>query len=253
MKAIIIDDIEKARIALKSDIHDFCNEIEVVGEAEGVKSGVELIINTQPDVVFLDIKMGDGSGFDLIEKIRNEEKIHLPQIIFTTAYDEYAIKAFKFSAIDYLLKPVDPDDLIMAVGKLKTVNSKVQIQDSLSVLMEQIGGGRSKPLRLALHSVERVHIVEINEIVRCEAHKNYTLFVLTSGQQILVTKTLKDFDELLGPHDFYRSHHSHLVNLAFVKEFVKIDGSYLVLRDGKNVPVSVRKKEGLLKRLSDFN
>lgn len=250
--AVIIDDVEKARVALKSDIDDFCPQIEVIGEANGVGTGVAEIKDKSPDVVFLDIKMGDGSGFDLIEQLQNESQLNC-QVIFTTAYDEYAIKAFKYSALDYLLKPVDPDDLVESVKKIEEKEPSYPNQDALNFLLENLKSNQpNNRTRLALSSTEKIQIVEIKDIVRCEASGNYTYFFLTNGKKVVVSKTMKEYNDLLGQHDFIRVHHSHLINLIHVKEFVKIDGTYLVLSNGNEVPVSVRKREVLMEKLNDL-
>ena len=177
-KAVIIDDVENARISLRSDLEDYCEQIEVIGEADGVVSGARLLKEMKPDIVFLDIQMRDGSGFDLLEI--------LPEIdfalIFTTSSDEHAIQAFRFSAIDYLLKPIDPDQLMEAVGKAEKMPSK-----RLEVLRSNFGGTQ----RLALNSQDKIRIVELEEVVRCESHGSYTMFYTRDGESILVTKTLK--------------------------------------------------------------
>ncbi len=248
IKALIIDDVEKARVALKSDIKTYCQEVDVIGEADGVESGLKLIKATMPDVVFLDIKMSDGSGFDLIDKIKREGPVTF-QIIFTTAYNEFAIQAFKFSAIDYLLKPVDPDDLVQAVKKIRKSEPKDHLSENLNLLLENIKGMQAVGKRIALNSIDKVQLVNVADIIQCESQKNYTLFYLSNRKQILVTKTLKEFEEMLEGDGFLRVHHSHLINLKHLKEYVKTDGGYAVMSDNSQVPVSVRKREQLLRIL----
>ncbi len=248
IKALIIDDVEKARVALKSDIKTYCPEVDIIGEADGVETGMKLIKITSPDVIFLDIKMADGSGFDLIDKIKREGAVTF-QIIFTTAYNEFAIKAFKFSAIDYLLKPVDPDDLIQAVKKIRRSDPQDTLTENLSLLLENIKGIQSSAKRIALNSIDKVQLVNIADIIQCESQKNYTLFYLLNHKQILVTKTLKEFEEMLEGDGFLRVHHSHLLNLKHFKEYIKTDGGYAVMSDNSQVPVSVRKREQLLRIL----
>ena len=248
IKALIIDDVEKARSALKSDIKTYCPTVQVIGEADGVESGLQLIKNTKPDVIFLDIRMSDGSGFDLIAKLRQQSPINI-QIIFTTAYDEYAIKAFKFSATDYLLKPVDHEDLIQAVQKLKTDTVQSSLTENMELLLESMKGMKTSNKRIALNSIDKVQVVNVDDIIQCESQKNYTLFYLINKKQVLVTRTLKEFEDMLEGDNFLRVHHSHLINIKHLKEFVKIDGGYAVMSDGSQVPVSVRKKEQLLSLL----
>ena len=248
IKAVIIDDVEKARIALKSDIKTYCPKVAVAGEADGVESGIKLIRKTSPEVIFLDIKMADGSGFDLIEKMKKDGEVSF-QVIFTTAYDEFAIKAFKFSAVDYLLKPVDPDDLVQAVSRIRKENTSDILKENLTVLLENMKGLQSSGKRISLNSMDKVQIVNVSDIIQCESQRNYTLFYLVNNKQILVTRTLKEFEDILEADDFLRVHHSHLINLKHLKEYVKTDGGYAVMSDGSQVPVSVRKREQLMKIL----
>ncbi|WP_018342337.1 LytR/AlgR family response regulator transcription factor [Cytophaga aurantiaca] len=248
IKALIIDDVEKARSALKSDIKTYCQNVQVIGEADGVESGLQLIKSTTPDVIFLDIRMSDGSGFDLIGKLRQQGVIPF-QIIFTTAYDEYAIKAFKFSAIDYLLKPVDHEDLIQAVQKINVQDVQSSLKENMELLLESMKGIKTSNKRIALNSVDKVQVVNVDDIIQCESQKNYTLFYLTNKKQVLVTRTLKEFEDMLEADNFLRVHHSHLINVKHLKEYIKTDGGYAVMSDGSQVPVSVRKKEQLLSLL----
>ena len=245
IQTVVVDDTKSARIALKSDLKTYCPNIKIIGEADSVESAFMMITKLNPDLVFLDIRMADGSGFDLLEKLKLVDKIKC-KIIFTTAFDEFAIKAFKYSAIDYLLKPIDPDDLIFAVGKLNLVE-KSDINENLQILLESMKGMQNVNKRIALNSIDKVQIVNIYDIIQCESQKNYTLFYLTEKKQVLVTKTLKDFEDMLLNDGFLRVHHSHLINLKHFKEFVKSDGGYAIMSDGSVVPVSVRKKDALFK------
>lgn len=245
MKAVIIDDVEKSRVALRADVEDYCPKVEIVGEAESVVSGVKLIRKTKPELVFLDIEMGDGNGFDLLEMF---EEIHF-QVIFITAMDAYAIQAFKYSAVDYLLKPVDPEDLMRAVERAaERIGSKGQ-ESKIALLLENINVQMNAKKRLALHARDKVDVVEIADIVRCESDDNYTRFFLKNGKRILVSKTLKEYDNLLSAHGFLRIHQSHLINPAHIVEFVKADGGHLLMQDGKEAPVSHRKREVVTKYL----
>lgn len=244
LKAVIIDDSAEARKALQMELEENCPEIELIGHAEGVVSGAKLIRAQNPDLVFLDIQMNDGSGFDLLELIGTISF----KVIFTTASDAYAVKAFKFSAVDYLLKPIDPDELKLAVKKADKGNQK----ENLNFLMENAKNG-NKPIRkLALNTLDKLHIVNISDIVRCESDVNYTQFFFSSGSKLLVTKTLKDFEDLLSDHQFIRVHQSHLVNANYIKEFVKGDGGYLVMTDKTSVPVSTRKRNAVVEILNSL-
>lgn len=248
MKAIIIDDNKNARIALLSDLEDYCPNVAVLGQADGVQSGIELTKSTNPDLVFLDIRMGDGTGFDFITHFNQEE---LPfHVIFTTAYDEYAIKAFKYSAIDYLLKPIDSDSLTQAVSKVEKLLIKAK-KEQIQYLIEQFNKPE-KRTKITLADNEKIHIIEISEIVSCESFKNYTTFYLTDDREIIVSKPIKTYEELLHDNDFLRVHHSHLVNLNQIKEVVKVDGPYLKMKNGKSIPVSTRKKDDLFTKMKEI-
>ena len=237
-RAIIVDDVENARVSLKKDLEDYCPEIEILGEADGVISGAKLIKELNPEIVFLDIQMNDGSGFDLLEIIGEVDF----KVIFTTSSNEYAIKAFKFSAIDYLLKPIDPLELQEAVQKASD-----GIGSQLATLKHNMNSGLE---RLALNSQDKIKIVKVRDIIRCESSGSYTLFYMNNKEEILVTKTLKEYDALLSEHGFIRVHQTHLVNIDYIKEFIKSDGGYLMLLDGRDVPVSSRKKSEVMKILS---
>lgn len=248
MNAILIDDNEKARVALKSDIEDYCTHINIIDEAESVASGYEAIQTLQPDLIFLDIRMTDGTGFDLLEKFSPIDKLPF-HIIFTTAYDEFAIKAFKYAAVDYLLKPIDSDSLVDATNRVKDlVKPKANVQ--IDLLLKQLT--QPKLTKLSLADAERIHIVPVEDIVSCEAYKNYTTFFLLDGKKITVSKSIKEYDELLTDNHFLRVHHSHLVNLNQIKEVIKVDGPYLLMKNDKTVPVSARKKDVLYKKMKEM-
>jgi two-component system LytT family response regulator len=242
-RALIVDDVENSRITLSHDLQEYCPQIQVVGEADSVKSALERIHTLKPEVVFLDIQMGDGTGFDLLTQLKEIQF----QIIFTTALDSYGIKAIKFSALDYLLKPIDPDELVKAVGKLTQNEQSKTIQDSIQLLIENMKGTASAGnKRIAIHSLEKVHMIHIDDIIRCESQGAYTIFHLKQKEQLLATKNLKEFEDLLEPHSFIRVHHSHLINFAYLKEYVKKDGGYAIMIDKTEVPVSFRKRSHLL-------
>jgi two-component system, LytTR family, response regulator len=247
IKAVIIDDIDRSRTSLADDLKRYCPDITIVGEADSVKTGVEAIKKHKPDVVFLDIQLEDGNGFNILEQVGRTDF----KVIFTTGSDEYGIKAVKFSALDYLLKPIDPDELISAVSKLReTIREKPSdIKDNLSVLIENLKNINNSSRRIALNSADRVHVVNVTDIIRCESQRNYTLFYIKGNKQILVTRTLKEFEEMLDDSGFVRIHHSHLINISYLREFVKSDGGYAVMTDNSQVPVAVRKKEHLMQLL----
>ncbi len=215
----------------------------MIAEASGVVEGVRILRNIKPDVLFLDIQMQDGSGFDLLDIL---PEINF-KIIFITASDAYAIKAFRYAAIDYLLKPVDPDELITSIDKLRKNN--INESEKYRLLNDSLKNQQRPQSRLALHTHDKIHIAEISSIIRCESQANYTEFYFNGGKKLLVTKTLKDFEELLTEQGFYRVHQSHLINTRCIKEFVKTDGGYLIMQDGSNVPVATRKRAQVMEMI----
>lgn len=246
LKAVIIDDIEDARIVLKKDLEEYCSEVEVVGEAEGVVTGMKLLKGLSLDIIFLDIQMNDGTGFDLLEIIGKSNA----KVIFTTASDAFAIKAIKFSALEYLLKPIDPDELVEAVKKVQESQFKDGQQDAIEVLSNQLANQNKG--KIALNTLERISVVNLSEIIRCESDVNYTQFYLKDSKKIVVTKTLKEYTELLADKGFIRVHQSHLVNLEHIVELDKQDGGSLVLSDGSYVPVSSRKRNEVITFLTNL-
>jgi two-component system LytT family response regulator len=245
MKAIIIDDESSGRKAVRNYISKYATNIEILDEADSVKNGLFSILTHKPDLVFLDIRMPDGTGFDLLEKL---PEINF-QVIFVTAYEQHAIKAFKYSAVDYLLKPINPDDFIAAVSKVESKNKLQEIEHKVELLIQN----NQKFEKIALPSSSGLKMVAISDIVRCESDNNYTLFHFKDQSQYLASRTLKEYDELLSSDGFYRTHKSHLVNLKYVSEYVKGEGGFVILEDGKSIDVSRRKKEGLIQILSQQN
>lgn len=246
IKAVLIDDMEQARKTLRQDLETYAPDVEIIGEASGVVDAARLLKKIQPDIVFLDIQMQDGSGFDLLDILSE-----IPfKIIFTTASDAHAIKAFRYAAIDYLLKPVDPDELVQALEKFRSQGQNEQ--EKYNLLQETLKNQHKPSERLALHSQDKIQIVKIADIVRCESFKNYTIFFFADGSELVATKTLKEFEETLSEQHFIRTHHSHLVNARYIREFVKSDGGHLILQDGTMVLVSVRRKQDVVKLLEEL-
>lgn len=246
IKAVIIDDIEQARITFRKDLEEYAKDIEVIGEASGVVEGAKLLKNLKPDILFLDIQMQDGSGFDLLDLLPE-----IPfKIIFITASDAHAIKAFRYAAIDYLLKPVDPDELVAALDKYR--NQKINESEKYKLLNDSLKNHSKPTERLALHSQDKIHIVNIADIIRCESSVNYTEFYFADKKKMVVSKTLKEFEDLLTDLNFYRVHQSHLVNTKFIREFVKNEGGHLIMTDGSLVPVSTRKRPEVVKMLDEL-
>lgn len=242
-RAIIIDDIEQARTTIKQDLAVYASDFEIVGEANGVVEGAKLLKNVQPDILFLDIQMQDGSGFDLLDLL---PEINF-KIIFITASDAHAIKAFRYAAIDYLMKPIDPDEMVEALKKFR--ESHIDESAKYALLNDRLKNHQKPNERLALHSQDKIQVVEIETIIRCESSVNYTTFFFKNGDQIVVTRTLKEFEDLLSDQGFFRVHQSHLVNTRQIKEYVKSEGGHLNMKDGSLIPVSVRKRPEVMKML----
>lgn len=247
-KIMIVDDEKPTRELIKNMLLGFDMELEINIESNNVKTAVEQFDVFQPDILLLDIQMPDGNGFDVLRKI-DQEKIH---VIFITAYQEYAIQAIKFSAVDYILKPIDARELKESIEKaLELIHFDQQnIKESLKVLEENLIPQKRK--KLVLKTQESNYIVSIDDIIRCESDKNYTFFYLQEGKKILVSKTLKDFDILLSPYNFCRVQQSHLINLNFVDRYDKIDGGSVIMKDNSSVPLSPQKKDIFFKMLEEL-
>ncbi|GAA4091832.1 LytTR family DNA-binding domain-containing protein [Mucilaginibacter panaciglaebae] len=246
IRSIIIDDEPNNVENLRTIISTYCPGIEVIATANNATEGIEAIKANQPDLVFLDIQMPGGSGFDVL---RAFNAIYF-EIIFITAYDQYGIQAIKFSALDYLLKPIDIAEFKIAIGKaVEKINSKRQ-NHNIENLLEYIKSGQRDSPKIALPTLSEIRYIKVNTIIRCEAENNYTTFYLDNGEQILVCRTLKEYAELLQPRRFIRPHQSHLVNLAFVKSYLKEDGGTLLLTDHSKVPISRQNKDKIKEQLN---
>lgn len=247
LTAIIVEDLADALQLLKSDIETHHPEIKIIDTAKSVVEAAKALRNKEPDILFLDIMLGDGTGFDILEIFPDLQS----KIIFVTASDEFAIKAFKFAAIDYVLKPYAQDELSKAIDK-----AKQQIQpnkERLEILRQTLSSPEKKPDKISLHTLDKIIIVNLDDIIRCESDSNNTMFYLQDNKKIFVTKTLKYFADLLKPYGFLRVHQSHLVNLQCISAFIKTDGGYLMLKNGNNVPVSVRKKAEVINTLDQMH
>jgi two-component system LytT family response regulator len=245
-KAVIIDDENRTRELIAKMINSFGLDILAIPAGENVQSGIQAIEELKPDIVFLDIQMPDGTGFDVLKSVKDKNF----EVIFITAHEEFAIKAIKFSALDYLLKPIDPEELKAAVEKaIKAVDDKKD-ESQFEALQNNITPNQKK--RLVLKTQESVYVVELHEIIRCEADRNYTSFFLSSGKKILVSKTLKDYETLLSSHNFLRVQQSHLVNLDYVDRYDKGNGGSVVMKDGSEVPLSPAKREVFFKIIENL-
>lgn len=239
LRAIVIDDIEKIRKDNTTIIKSTCPNISVIGQADSVESGVKLIKQLSPDLVFLDVEMQDGSGFDLLQKL---SPITF-KVIFVTGYEDFAIRAFRFSAIDYLLKPLDGKELKEAVKKVEESLGKEIFDLKLNNLFANLE--RPKNLqKLILKTADKIYSVNIQDIVNCESDKNYTTFHFINAPKLIVSVNLKEYETILSPYNFFRTHKSHLINMAYFDHFIKSEGgNTIVMKNKTAIPLSVRKKE----------
>ena len=245
IKALIIDDDSISRMLLREILKKTITNVELLGEASSVEEGLALIEQKDPDVVFLDISMPDGTGFDLLDKLK---KIDF-KIIFITAYSEYAIKAFKYSAFDYLVKPINVEELAKAINRIpktKKVDSKIAVNALKANIM---ASGEHGAKTIALPELNGFAIIDVDKIVRCEGLRNYTRIIFRDEAEKIVSRTLLEFENLLTPLGFIRIHRSHLVNLANVVRYIKAQGGLVELRTGELLKVSSKYKEDLLNKL----
>lgn len=244
IRAIIVDDESSAIKSLKWEIEKFCHGIEVSNFYTNPVDAIEGINLLKPDCVFLDIEMPEMDGFRLLRHLQYRDF----ELVFTTAYDNYAIKAFKQEAIDYLLKPVDSDDLLAAVEKIRQKKAKNLIGEQLKKMIANLRPREDHKIPLSFSN--KTIYVSAGDIIFCKSDGNYTEINLKGGQREVISKKLKDVEELIGSMNFVRVHHSFLVNIDYIREYVKIDGQYLILEDGSNIPVSRSKKADLLHLLN---
>ncbi|MBN9283122.1 MULTISPECIES: LytTR family DNA-binding domain-containing protein [Flavobacterium] len=250
--ALLIDDDKHLRKGMKSLLNRYASEITIIGEAESVKTGIIALEKYKPQVVFLDIHLSDGTGFDILEQVAKTNEKTTSHIVFITAHEQYALKAFKFSALDFLLKPVDPEELQKAVLKVKDAMEKNTSFAHIDLLLENIRKKVDNFKRIALSTSTGIHLFDISDIIRCEAQDNYTKFYIKDHKTLLISKTLKEYEELLTQHGFERIHQSHLINLAYLKSYIKNDGGYVIMSDNSNLPIAQRKKERLQELIKSF-
>ena len=244
IKTIIVEDERNSCEALQLLLQDCCPGVEVIEVAHSGADALQKIQKLQPQLVFLDIEMPNMNGFQLLEQMPRIDF----ELIFTTSYDQYAIKAIKFSAIDYLLKPIDREELEKAVKKVerKTINSFSQ---QLEILLQKVNQPGIPVQRIALPTMQGLELVPIKSIISCSSNSNYTEFILTDKRKILVSRTLKETEEMLEDYAFIRVHNSHVVNLNEITKYIKGEGGYIIMTDGSTVDVSRSRKDLLLKKL----
>jgi two-component system LytT family response regulator len=242
LKILIVDDEKRIRTSLKHIIQIHYPNAEVKGEAQNIQEALDIIHLLKIDVILLDIKMPGGTGFDLLKQLMPVKY----KVIFITAFDEFAIKAFRFSALDYLLKPVVPNELVAA---LKKANDELNEEIENIKLKAFIDNIKNEDKSIVLNTLEESHVVNINQIIRCEADRNYTRFFIINKKAILVSGCLKEYEETLNNRQFYRPHQSHLINLSYVNRLEKHDSWNLILKDGSKIPVATRKHNEILEVL----
>jgi len=245
MKVLIIDNEVHLRKGLKLLLQSVTNDITAIEEADGVQSGLQAIKVFTPDIVLLDVEMDDGTGFDLLKQLNNPAF----QLIFVTAHNKYAIEAFQFSAIDYLLKPVDTEALQKSIAKAFLNIRNKDLKSQIDILLQQLAGMQSRDRKIVLKDVDNTYFIKVPDILYLEAEGTYTKFFFTNAEPMLVSKNLKEYGDILEPLGFLRTHHSFLVNTDKIKLFDKTDGGVLVLDGGFTIPVSQRKKEYVMQML----
>ncbi len=247
IRCVIVEDEEMARNVLKSLLAQYCPDVMVCAEADDITSGQSMIEAFSPDLVFLDIEMPGGSGFKLLSNIKDVDF----EVIFITAYEQFAIKAIRHDALDYLLKPVDPKELVAAVEKVKEAKYKKTLKRQYDTLLKNIDPEQLVVKKISISTSDKIHLIEVDNIIRCESDNYYTIIYFKDGTNLLVSKTLKEMEQKLEEYDFVRTHKSHLVNMRCIMNFIK-DEMMVVMTDGVKVPVSKRKKERILEVINNL-
>ena len=248
LKTIIIDDEQHCIDRIQKLLSKHSVTINIVNVCSNVDDAKEKIERLNPDVIFLDVHLREETGFDLLKQLSNIDF----EIIFTTAYDSYAVEAFKFSALDYLLKPIDEDELQLTIEKLKKKTSLKDVSKKVEVLFHNLEDKTAQVKKIAVPTIEGLTFIKIIDIIRCQSDINYTHIFLEGNKKITVAKTLKHFETLLEPYHFFRTHQSHLINLSCIDKYVKGKGGYVLMSDGIHVEVAVRRKEDFIDKLSNL-
>ena len=247
MRGLIVDDEARGQRILKSLCDQYCSDLEIIGTADSVSDAKIQIKELKPDVVFLDIEMPVQNGFALLEAYNSSTPF---QVIFTTAYDEYAVKAFKYTAVDYLLKPIEISDLQGAVSKARVALDKMTVVKPSESTKPS---AKYTPDKIALPTQDGYTFVKIKDIIRCAAAGSYTRVFLKDHSSLLITRTLKHYEGVLADYDFFRVHKSHLINLQHIRKFIKGKKAFIELYDGQQIEVASRKRDALLRRLSSLD
>lgn len=247
IRCVIVEDEEMARKVLKSLLAQYCQDVMVCAEADDIVSGKNMIETFHPDLVFLDIEMPGGSGFKLLTSIEDKDF----EVVFITAYEQFAIKAIRHDALDYILKPIDPKELLAAVEKVKEAKYKKTLKKQYDSLLKNLDPEQLVVRKISLSTADKIHLINVDDIIRCESDNYYTIIFFKDGTSLMVSKTLKEIDQKLEEYDFVRTHKSHLVNMRCIKNFIK-DEMMVVMTDDTKVPVSKRKKERILEVINNL-
>lgn len=247
LTAIIIDDETSSRNSLRQKLTNHCPDVIIIGECENGEEGVKILTDKLPDLIFLDVEMPRMNGFTMLQQIKNKNF----EVIFITAYDHYAIKAIKFSALDYLVKPVEVEDLKEAVNKAAAKRKVSFVNDRLNLLLHNFLLDKKVHQRIAIPSMDGLQFIQIDDIIYLEAQSNYTCFYLLNNRKITVTKTLKEYEELLPSSVFIRIHHSYIINKSLVDKYIKGDGGQVVMKNGVVLDVARRKKEEFIRAIGN--
>jgi two-component system LytT family response regulator len=245
IRTVLIDDETDSIKILQKLLGSYCPQVEVVGTAEGVETATMLIHATRPDLVFLDIEMMQGNAFDLLNRL---QPINF-QVIFVTAFDNYAVRAFRYSAVDYLLKPLDINRLVAAVEKVSGKFEKENVLAQMKMLLENLGSISVSDQKIAIPTLTGLSFVALGDIIRLEAKGGYTTICMVDKQHILATRTIKDYEDILPPNIFYRIHNSHIINLQKIKKYQKGRGGSVVMEDNSNIEVAIRRRDEFISRL----
>jgi two-component system LytT family response regulator len=248
LKTLIVDDEPNAVDFISSIIGEYCPDLEVISKAYDVPEGIKSINEMKPDLVFLDVEMPNGTGFDLLTHFPDKDF----DVVFITAFNHYAIRAIKFSAVDYILKPINIKEFIESVNKVlqKRTESSSKSNENFKILLENLRSG--SPSRLAIPTTDGMEYLNPKEIIRIEADRSYSWFYMTGNRKILVSRHLKEYQDLLGDRYFFRSHNSHLINLKYVRKYVRKEGGFIEMQDGAQIPVSRNRKDLFLIHMSRF-
>lgn len=248
MKILVIDNETNIRASIVQLINNFCPFSALLFEANGVASGLKSIEEIAPDIVFLDVELDDGTGMDLLSGLR-EINFHL---VFITAHNKYAIDAFRFSAIDFLLKPINVDELTETFEKISKQLKNEFLHEQLQIMQDSLDKITYKDKKIVLKDSNSFYFIDVKDIIRCESDGQYTEFFIENNKKIIISKSLKEYEEMLEPYGFIRPHHSHIINSNKILRFDKSEGGILVMQNNDEIPVSHRKKTQILQILDSF-